>query len=62
MPCGSTVPVTVAVLWVTLLAAPVVALGGPGRDGGRRDEQGQDEDGGAHRPARHEGVAELRCG
>src|SRR6185295_1665106 len=29
MPCGSTLPATVALLWVTLLAAPVVALGGP---------------------------------
>src|SRR6266536_3020964 len=29
MPCGSTVPLTVAVVWPTPVAAPVVALGGP---------------------------------
>ena len=62
IPCGSTVPVTVAALWVTFLAAPVVALGGPAATAVAGTSRARTRT--AVRIALQDtvGVAELRCG
>jgi hypothetical protein len=64
MPCGSTVPLTVALLWVTLLAEPVVALGGPAATAAAAGTTSKARTRAAARIALQdtEGVRELRCG
>ena len=62
MPWGSTVPVTVAPLWVTLLAAPVVALGGPAATAVAGTSRARTRTAARIALQDTERVRELRCG
>jgi hypothetical protein len=58
------VPLTAALLWVTLLAAPVVALGGPAATAAAAGTASRARARAAARIALQDtqGVRELRCG